>query len=609
MLVGIHVLIAIHIAHWFATGSTMTPLEPSEAMQFSQKGVVNAGLIFFALAIAGTALFGRWFCGWACHLVMLQDGARWLLGKFRIRPRPIRSRLLGTVPLTVFLYMFIAPLGYRLYAGVPLPEPQAELVTETFWATFPTWLPAVLTLLICGGFAVYLLGSKGFCTNACPYGAIFGVADVFSPMRIRVTDACEHCGHCTAVCSSNVRVHEEVRDFGMVVDPGCMKCLDCVSVCPNDALYYGAGRPTLLTKPRPAPTTTAPTGWLLTAAFMFLTLLALLLFDRQFVFNLPTLVVALALSVVAVAAVWFARPRGQGVKPLPLGDELVFGGAFLCGLLALRGSQDMIALLFAIGLAACLAFLVLEFIHLLATDNLTLRKIRLKRAGRMAPGGFAFVGLMALLFVCTGVSGASRLRDVATSRLQQQAAALEAQWTAGTADADQLARLGALYQDVIFWQPRRMDERLNLGLLHMQAKRFDAARETYDLALVVEPDNPYIHANYGLLESQSGNTDAAIEHYQAALRGDSDLLQARIPLAQILFGAQRWFEAIPHLDAALQQTPTDVELALQLTRCCAELGNLQAALDTVDRALSNSPDHPRLVEVRTRLAEMAAQSP
>ena len=31
-----------------------------------------------------------------------------------------------------------------------------------------------------------------------------------------MTDACEGCGHCTAVCSSNVRVHAEVRDFGLV---------------------------------------------------------------------------------------------------------------------------------------------------------------------------------------------------------------------------------------------------------------------------------------------------------------------------------------------------------------------------------------------------------
>ena len=82
---------------------------------------------------------------------------------------------------------------------------------------------------------VYFLGSKGFCTYACPYGGFFGIADRVAPGRIRVTDACNECGHCTAVCTSNVIVHAEVKQYGMVVDPGCMKCMDCVSVCPTNA--------------------------------------------------------------------------------------------------------------------------------------------------------------------------------------------------------------------------------------------------------------------------------------------------------------------------------------------------------------------------------------
>lgn len=613
MLIGVQLLLAIHIAYWLKYGSTFTPLEPSEGMQFAQRGIINAGLIFFALVIASTALLGRWFCGWGCHLVALQDGARWLLGKFAIRPRPIRSRLLMTVPLTVFLYMFIAPLVYRLVAGVPMPAPQLHLTTETFWATFPSWLPAALTFLICGGFAVYLLGAKGFCTNGCPYGAAFGAADVLSPMRIRVTDACEHCGHCTAVCSSNVRVHEEVRDFGMVVDPGCMKCLDCVSVCPNDALFYGAGRPTVLVKPlaarrRPDAGGTR-FGWLLTVAFMFLTLMMLLLFDRQFVITLPTLAVAATLTAVAAGIAWLTRPRGRGVAPLPLREDLVVGGAFLFSLLVFRGLHDMVAMLFALGLAGCVAFLMLHFLRLLTRDSLSLRQIDLKRSGRLAPSGFAFVALMVLLFVFMGVSGASRVRAVATHRLEQQIAELEPRWSAGTATADELDRLAKLYETVTFWQPQRIDERLNLGLLHMQARRFDKAREVYDLALLVDPDNAYIQANYGLLESTAGNTDAAIKHYQAAVKAKPDLLQAQVPLAQLLFKAHRWLDAIPHLDAALQQTPGDVELALQLTRCCAELGNLQAALDTVDRALQRAPGNAKLLEVRKRLAQMAKQQP
>ena len=38
----------------------------------------------------------------------------------------------------------------------------------------------------------------------------------------------------------------------MVVDPGCMKCLDCVSVCPMNALYFGLGKPSLFAGAKPA---------------------------------------------------------------------------------------------------------------------------------------------------------------------------------------------------------------------------------------------------------------------------------------------------------------------------------------------------------------------
>src|SRR5205085_2398459 len=86
----------------------------------------------------------------------------------------------------------------------------------------------------------------GFCAYGCPYGGFFRPLDRLAPARILVTDACEGCGHCTAVCTSNVRVHEEVREYGMVVDPGCMKCMDCVSVCPKEALYFGFAKPALL---------------------------------------------------------------------------------------------------------------------------------------------------------------------------------------------------------------------------------------------------------------------------------------------------------------------------------------------------------------------------
>lgn len=263
VLLAVHALIAVHLIWWWTQRRALTPLEPSESIDFVQRGVVNAGLVLFLGAGLLTLVFGRFFCGWACHLVALQDACRWLLVRLGFRPAPLRSRLLKLVPLAAFFYMFLLPYAARLVRGPPHPGvTDTEWTTAAFWESFPGPGIAILTFLVCGFAMVWFLGSKGFCTYACPYGALFGAADAFAPGRIRVSEACQGCGHCTAVCTSNVRVHQEVREFGAVVDPGCMKCMDCVSACPNDALRFGFGAPAAFTSRRaPAAPRPASLGW------------------------------------------------------------------------------------------------------------------------------------------------------------------------------------------------------------------------------------------------------------------------------------------------------------------------------------------------------------
>jgi polyferredoxin len=243
VLIAVQLLIGIHVAQWLATGTTVTPVEPSEAGYLLDAGKLNAGFVLFLVLILGTLVFGRWFCGWACHVVALQDLSAWLLGRVGLRPRPVRSRLLVLAPFVVAFHMFFWSQLVRWWNGAPNPQVREAFLTDNLWERFPGPLMGVLTVVVVGFLCVWWLGAKGFCTYGCPYGAFFAVADRLSPGKIKVTDACDACGHCTSVCTSNVRVHEEVAKHRQVVDPACMKCLDCVSVCPKDALYFGFAAP------------------------------------------------------------------------------------------------------------------------------------------------------------------------------------------------------------------------------------------------------------------------------------------------------------------------------------------------------------------------------
>lgn len=250
-LLTIHVLIALHIAHWLVAGRTLAPLEFNEVLHTLHLGIITAGFIFMALTVVGTLVAGRFFCSWGCHILALQDLSAWLLGKLRIRPQPIRSRTLLWAPMLAVVYLFVWPQIVRLGEGTELPtlrvqtdgEGWASFVTNDFWRNLPGPGITLVTFLVVGGLTVYFLGTRSFCRYVCPYGALFGLVDRFAPGKIKLVGDCSQCGLCTAHCQSQIQVHREVAKFGKVVNPQCLKDLDCVAVCPNQALAYGFTKP------------------------------------------------------------------------------------------------------------------------------------------------------------------------------------------------------------------------------------------------------------------------------------------------------------------------------------------------------------------------------
>jgi ferredoxin len=341
-LLLVHVLIAVHIVHWKLAGTSLSSIELSGAGRLAVEGVATAALFLFVFLVLVTAIFGRIFCGWGCHMLAIQEACRLALERMGIpRPRPIASRVLWLVPFALAFYVFFAPAVEHLWLGVSFPAPRLELTSANLWGNLPRLGETIASILICGFAMVYFLGGLSFCKFVCPYGAVFAAADNLALGRVRLVGACDGCARCTAACPTGIRVHEEVLRLGMVANSGCMRCLECVSACPHDALAYRFGRPALAAGSRSGLT--------------------------HYAFSWPEEGLILAL----------------------------FSATFL----AVHGLYDAVPLLLALSVGAVAAYCGVLGLRLFRRPVVTLRGIPLRTSGGLTQTGQAFVGASTLLLL------------------------------------------------------------------------------------------------------------------------------------------------------------------------------------------------------------------
>jgi polyferredoxin/tetratricopeptide (TPR) repeat protein len=547
-LISLNLLMVAHFVQWRIVGTTVSPIEPSETMYTLQNGAVNAGLIFFTLAILATLIFGRFVCGWGCHILALQDFCAWLLKKVGLTPKPFRSRLLIFVPLIAALYMFAWPTASRLLGGTEnetlIPKFTNHLLTSNFWETFPTVAVAIPFLFICGFMTVYFLGSKGFCTYACPYGGFFNLADKFSPGKIRVTDACNQCGHCTATCTSNVLVHAEVKQYGMVVDPGCMKCMDCISVCPNDALYFGFGKP-------------------------------------------------------AIAVSKSLKKSYSLTWPQEITGTIVFLGSFL----TVWDVYQLVPMLMALGCATITTFLFLRTWQLLRARDLSFYRFDLKSSGRIRKAGWAFA---AFTFVWIGLnlhSGWVRYHEFAGSRAFARvqipdelalAQANPASWLSPTDRENILAGRSHFQASENFGLFVNITALPRLAwLVYLSGDAEQAAQLLERTATRQQGQAKALSLYYrGAILNRLGHYDQARASLDAAVQERDDLILAREEKGESLWQLGRREEAISVWSEAVQRNPALVLANNQLAGAAAALGQSEAASAYEKQADQFTPADP-----------------
>jgi len=234
-LILIHILILLHIFYW--GDNIVGSIDFQEFFHsFLKNGVINSGVLLVIIAFITTLIFGRFFCGWACHFGAIQELSWFLLQKMNVQPKTIDSKLVTFLPLLILMHLYIIPnlfLSTNSNWSISI-----KMNAPSIWAFLPGFIIGSLTFIIDGFLIVYFLGRKGFCRFICPWGAFLKLPSSLALFKVRKTSTCTNCHSCTDSCPIGIDVNYEINEYDKVTNTNCTSCMLCISGCPSNALSY-----------------------------------------------------------------------------------------------------------------------------------------------------------------------------------------------------------------------------------------------------------------------------------------------------------------------------------------------------------------------------------
>ncbi len=230
-------------------------LDPLSALAVLGSSWLLPGALLAALVIVGlTLVFGRVFCGWICPVGTLHQVVSWATRRLRRGGyhKVNRWRPHFRLKYLLLLVLGIAALGGTAVIGLLDP---LSLVTRSFASAI---LPALSSVVssdglrprtfagawLTGGIFFGLLAAnrwiaRWWCRALCPLGALLGFAAQASVFRMFLDpELCNDCHRCVRDCQGADEPHAGHRVSE------CHVCLNCVSVCPEDAISYRPFAPT-----------------------------------------------------------------------------------------------------------------------------------------------------------------------------------------------------------------------------------------------------------------------------------------------------------------------------------------------------------------------------
>jgi polyferredoxin len=218
----------MNFKYWLVTGSVPR--------------VHPAAMLLLLSFVAISVFFRKAFCSWLCPMGTISESLA-ALGR-RIFGRNLRIRKWVDLPLRALKYLL---LGFFVWAVASMSAPELDafmhspyaLIADVKMLNFFRHLDQTRILVIGILVIASALVENFWCRYLCPYGALLGLASIFSPIRIRRTpSACIDCAKCARACPSNLAVDRLVS----IRSAECTGCIKCVRACPAEGalgMHFG----------------------------------------------------------------------------------------------------------------------------------------------------------------------------------------------------------------------------------------------------------------------------------------------------------------------------------------------------------------------------------
>ncbi|MDN3515647.1 MAG: 4Fe-4S binding protein [Candidatus Brocadia sp.] len=285
-LIGVHFYMLFHLLFWYAFGVKIWGKTAMMGVPSLLAGHINAAAIMIVLIIISVLLYGRAFCGWACHLRGAIEFSDWIMRKLNISGyQKIREKniLFNTsfrwLFRSIIFFVLLLPVisywirrEYSFYFDIKSPSPMADLPGNNnllFSAHSPFNMQlagngfAILDFIIpfmAGIFIVFVMtfvfnyfyGQGAFCRILCPYTILLVPFMNISPWQKKITRVsnCTGCRACSNNCPQGIDVSREIYHYdGKVINKECIKCYHCVDVCSYQTIADSKQKASPQTKP------------------------------------------------------------------------------------------------------------------------------------------------------------------------------------------------------------------------------------------------------------------------------------------------------------------------------------------------------------------------